>query len=214
MHSGRFITFEGGEGTGKSTLQTALAPKLAAAGIEVICTRDPGGTPLGETVRELALHPPEGEVWSPLAETLLMYTARQDHLVKLIRPALDQGVWVLCDRFADSTRAYQTVGGGVAAEFVEALDRTIVAATQPDLTLVLDAAPVDVHVRRQGRGKEDVFEARGLSFHTRIREAFLEIARKHADRCVVVDANAPADTVRHKAWEIIDQRFALAGASG
>ena len=140
MIAGRFITLEGGEGTGKSTLIAGLAYMLRARGMACIVTREPGGTPLAEQVRDLALNPPEGESWSPLAQALLMNAAREDHLERQIRPALRAGRWVLCDRFADSTRAYQSIDG-VSMNTLLAFERAVVKDTRPDLTLILDADP-------------------------------------------------------------------------
>jgi dTMP kinase len=204
---GQFITLEGGEGTGKSTLQAALAEKLRENDIEIITTREPGGTPLAEFVRELVLRPPEGESWTPIAEALLMFTAREEHLAKLIRPALARGAWVLCDRFADSSRAYQAVGGRAPAQFIETLDAAIVGETQPDLTLILDADPEQLQTRRQARGDKDIFETRGIKFHRLVRTAFLEIAETYRDRCVVIDALAPASDVLRTALRVIETRF-------
>ncbi|HOZ27530.1 MAG TPA: dTMP kinase, partial [Hyphomonadaceae bacterium] len=136
---GRFITLEGGEGVGKSTLATALEARLVARGIKVVRTREPGGTPGAEAIRRLILNPPaEVTGWEPIAETLLFYAARTDHLDKLIRPALAAGSWVICDRFSDSTRAYQAAAGHVPSEHIETIDRICVGDTTPDITLILD----------------------------------------------------------------------------
>lgn len=192
---GRFITLEGGEGTGKSTLIAALADELRARGLSVIVTREPGGTPLAEHVRALALNPPSEEAWSPLAHALLMNTARDDHLSKLIRPALARGDWVICDRFADSTRAYQSIDG-VDLETLLGIEQAVVRDTAPDLTLILDAAPEDLAERRRARGTKDVFENKDLEFHTQIRRAFLKIAEAEPERCVLIKAlQAPANVL-------------------
>lgn len=205
---GRFITLEGGEGTGKSTLIKGLEAALSARGHEVVVTREPGGTPLAEAVRALALTPPDGHTWTPIAHALLMNASREDHLAKLIRPALARGAWVLCDRFADSTRAYQRIDG-VDLDTVLQIEAIVVGETKPDLTLVLDAAPEDLAARRQSRNVSDVFEQKDVSFHTRIREAFLEIAEGEPDRCVVVDAlQAPGAVLAHALAEI-DARLAV-----
>lgn len=210
--AGRFITLEGGEGTGKSTLQSALADKLRENGLEVITTREPGGTVLAEFVRELVLRPPEGETWTPMAEALLMFTAREDLLARLIRPALARGAWIISDRFADSSRAYQAVGGGAPAQFIETLDMAIVGDTQPDLTLVLDADPEQLQARRQTRGDKDIFEVRGIEFHRLIRSAFLEIADRNADRCIVIDALSSSQDVLRQALKIIETRLISSSA--
>lgn len=166
---GRFISLEGGEGTGKSTLIAGLRAALEARGLDVIVTREPGGTLLAEHIRTIALTPPDGETWSPLAHALLMNTSRDDHLAKLIRPALEAGTWVLCDRFADSTRAYQSIDG-VSQKALSALEQIVVGDTQPDLTLLLDGPPEALLARRQARGGEaDVFEGKDLEFHNRVR---------------------------------------------
>ena len=203
---GRFITLEGGEGTGKSTLIQGLKSWLEAQGLNVVATREPGGTPLAEAVRALALTPPDQESWSPLAHAMLMNTSRDDHLNKLIRPALDRGDWVLCDRFADSTRAYQSIDG-VEADTLLRIERAVVGETRPDLTFVLDAAPEDLAERRLVRGIKDVFENKDLAFHTQVREAFLEIARQAPDRCTVIDALLPPDQVLRAAQSHLEARL-------
>lgn len=202
LGAGRFITLEGGEGTGKSTLIAGLRAALEAKGLTVHVTREPGGTPLAEQVRNLALTPPDGEAWSPLAHALLMNTAREDHLNKLIRPALARGEWVLCDRFADSTRAYQSIDG-VEPAILIALEKMIVAETKPDLTLLLDAAPDALADRRRARGVKDVFEDKDLAFHQHVREAFLTIADQAPERVYVIDAlRAPEDVLESAMTEI------------
>ena len=206
---GRFITLEGGEGTGKSTLIAGLRAALEARGIEVLVTREPGGTPLAEAVRSLALTPPEGESWSPLAHALLMNTAREDHLVKKIRPALAAGTWVISDRFADSTRAYQSIDG-VDLETLLTIEAAIVGKTRPDLTLILDAAPEALAERRGIRDVSDVFEAKELAFHEQVRAAFLAIAEAEPGRCVIIDALGPPEEVLARALSALEQRLATA----
>ncbi len=203
---GRFITLEGGEGTGKSTLIAGLRDALSKQGIETAFTREPGGTPLAEQVRTLALNPPEGESWSPLAHALLMNTAREDHLRKLIRPALANGTWVICDRFADSTRAYQSIDG-VAMETLLQFERAVVADTVPDLTLILDAAPEALAERRRQRDVSDVFEAKAMAFHEKVRKAFLQIAEDEPDRCVIINALQSPESVLGDALAAIDSRL-------
>ncbi|MDP2117383.1 MAG: dTMP kinase [Brevundimonas sp.] len=207
MTQGRFITFEGGEGTGKSTQAARLVERLRARELDVVQTREPGGSPGAEDIRSIALNGDAGR-WSPMTETLLMFAARSDHLERTIRPALEAGRWVVCDRFADSSRAYQGVGGGTPAEFIEALDAAIVGATQPDLTLVFDL-PVEVGLERAfGRGLfETRFESKGLEFHERLRRGFLEIAAAHPERCVVIDADGDQDTVATRVWAAIEARL-------
>lgn len=193
---GRFITFEGGEGSGKSTQAQLLAEHLRRAGQTVVLTREPGGSPLAEQLRGLILDPSTPR-HSALAEALIFSAARADHLDATIRPALARGEWVISDRFADSTRVYQGLAGGLAAEAVDTLERLVVAGTGPDLTLLLDLDPV-VGLARVGRrrvvtgapadGPSDGFEARELDFHRRLREGFLAIARTEPRRMVVLDA--------------------------
>lgn len=208
MAKGYFITLEGGEGTGKSTLLKGLQTALERRGVPVVTTREPGGTPLAELARNLVLHPNEGQEWSALAQALLMNAARDDHLCKSIRPALEQGQWVLCDRFSDSTRVYQNLEGTDPA-FLRQLEIAVVADTGPDLTLILDGDPGKFSQRRSGRGAEDVFERKGLAFHAAVRKAFLDIAAEEPGRCVVLDAEAPAETVLQTALDVLEQRLAL-----
>lgn len=199
--AGRFITLEGGEGTGKSTLAKALAEKLEALGIRAILTREPGGTPLAEAARQLLLHPPEGQAWSPLSEALLVNAARRDHLEKLIRPALARGDWVICDRFADSTRVYQSIGGGVAPETLLAIEREVLGTTLPDMTFVLDVSLETARKRRAARaGALDAFERRPDEFHEAVRLAFLGIAEAEPKRCRVIDAGNTPEGVLEAVW--------------
>jgi dTMP kinase len=208
MARGLLITFEGGEGAGKSTQVARLAPRIAALGREVVTTREPGGSPGAEAVRGLLV---EGAVdrWSPVSETLLMYAARRDHIERLIAPALERGAVVVCDRFADSTRAYQGAGGGASAELIEALERQVLGETRPDLTLILDLPAEAGLARAAGREHlETRFEAKGLEFHRRLRAAFLAIAKAEPARCVVIDAAADADAVEAAAWAAVRGRLA------
>lgn len=207
MTHGRFITFEGGEGTGKSTQVARLVERLRFRDLEVVQTREPGGSQGAEEIRNLALNGDAGR-WSPTTETLLMYAARSDHLERTIRPALEAGRWVVCDRFADSSRAYQGAGGGTPADFIEMLDAAIVGPTQPDLTLVFDL-PVEVGLERAfGRGLfETRFESKGLAFHERLRRGFLAIAAAHPERCVVIDADGDQDTVEARVWTAVEARL-------
>ncbi len=207
MTQGRFITFEGGEGTGKSTQVARLVERLRARDLEVVQTREPGGSDGAEDIRNIALNGDAGR-WSPMTETLLMFAARSDHLERTIRPALDAGRWVVCDRFADSSRAYQGAGGGTPAEFIEMLDAAIVGQTQPDLTLVFDL-PVEVGLERAfGRGLfETRFESKGLEFHERLRRGFRDIAAAHPERCVVVDAEGDLETVETRVWAAVEGRL-------
>ncbi|MEZ5998431.1 MAG: dTMP kinase [Hyphomonas sp.] len=207
---GKFITLEGGEGSGKSTLLAELASRLEVAGKTVVRTREPGGTALAESIRALVLHPPENQTWSPMAEALLMNTARTDHLEKLIRPALSRGEWVLCDRFADSTRVYQSVNGGVADDVLKLMETLVVGETRPDLTIILDA-PVDATAerRRSRAGPADAFELRDKKFHEQVRLAFVTIARSEPERCILLDASQPAARVADAAWAAVTKRLSL-----
>lgn len=210
--SGKFITFEGGEGTGKSTQIAALAARLRGVGRTVLETREPGGTPEAERIRELLVSGATDR-WSPEAETLLNYAARDHHLRALIRPALEQGTWVLSDRYTDSTRAYQGIAGGVANDLLAALEQEIIGETTPDLTFVLDLDPQAGLARASERAApsaaaEDRFENKGLQFHTILRQAFLDIASAHPHRCVVVDAARPRDDVENYIWDTVVSRLA------
>jgi dTMP kinase len=206
---GRFITFEGGEGAGKSTQARILADRLRAAGREVVLTREPGGSPGAETLRRLLV---EGEAdrWSALSETLMMYAARADHLERTIRPALARGAVVVCDRFLDSTRAYQGAGGGVPPGLIDQLEAFVVGAERPDLTLVFDL-PVETGLARAAARAEGEarFEAKGRAFHARLRQAFLDIAAREPARCVVVDATASPEAVAAAVRAAVEGRLAL-----
>ena len=192
---GRFIVFEGGEGAGKSTQVKALVAHLRGLGLEVVQTREPGGSPGAESLRSLLVQGDAGR-WSPLSELLMMYAARSDHLEKVIRPALARGAWVVCDRFADSSRAYQGAGGGVAPAFIEQVDAAVVADTQPDLVLVMDL-PVEAGLRRAStRGdNENRFESKGLAFHERLRQGFLARAAQVPERYRVLDADQSVEAL-------------------
>jgi dTMP kinase len=204
---GRFITLEGGEGAGKSTQAAGLVEHLRAAGLEVVPTREPGGTPHADQVRSMVV---EGgaDRWSPIAETLLMNAARADHLEQVIRPALTRGAWVVCDRFADSTRAYQGAGGGVSPEVIATIEQAVVGEDRPDLTLIFDL-PVEIGLERAfGRGLfETRFESKGAAFHQRLRDGFLEIAAREPERCVVIDATAEPEQVASSVWTAVSDRF-------
>ena len=211
---GRFITLEGGEGVGKSTLQHRLAERLENAGFGVVTTREPGGTRLAERLRELALHPLNGETWSPMAEALLMNAARVDHLDKLIRPALAKGLWVICDRFSDSTRVYQSVGDGVPDDVLIAIETPVLGDTRPDLTLVLDAPPAATEARRKVRDeRKDVFEMRPDTFHSAVRQAFLRLVKLEPERVKLIDASQDVNAVTDDAWREVQALFAAGGGA-
>jgi len=206
---GRFISFEGGEGSGKSTQIRILAERLDAAKLRAIVTREPGGSPGAEIIRHLLLSG-MGKLLGPDAETLLFAAARDDHVRTVIKPALSQGVWVLCDRFSDSTRAYQGRLGKGSPEFMNAMERVTIGNLKPDLTLILDV-PVEVGMQRaaarRGSGAPDRFEAEDVKFHQQLREAYRQIAANEPKRCVLVDANADANTVAASVWAALRDRF-------
>lgn len=205
---GPFITFEGGDGAGKSTQIGRLAAHLSAAGCDVVATREPGGSSGAEAIRALLV---SGAVdrWSPIAEALLMFAARADHLEKTINPARARGAVVLCDRFADSTMAYQGIAGALGRDAVEALTRIVVGDDGPVLTFILDT-PVDVGLARAGkRGGDNRFEAKGAAYQERVRQAFLDIAAAEPKRCVVVDATAPAVEVAAKIAAVVKERLGI-----
>lgn len=211
MARGRFITFEGGEGAGKSTQVRRLVARLEAAGVEVVATREPGGSVGAEAIRALVLTG-AADRWSPITETLLMYGARRDHIERTIVPALERGAWVVCDRFADSTRAYQGGAGGVAPELIAALEDHVLGQVRPDLTLVFDL-PVEVglaraeaHATAAGHA-ETRFESKGAAFHQHLRTAFRKIAAAEPGRCVLVDAAATMDDVEAAIWSAVVGRL-------
>lgn len=201
-----FITFEGGEGSGKSTQIRRLAARLQEQGRDLLITREPGGTPEAEAVRALLV---SGDVarWTPTSEALLNYAAREQHLEQVIRPALATGRTVLCDRFMDSTRAYQGYAGGCDLGFIDALEKAVVGPTRPGLTLVFDLDPAIGLARAKARGDaqaEDRYERKGLAFHQKLREGFLDILRREPKRCRLVDASQDIDAVAEDVWSIIE----------
>lgn len=207
MKRGAFISFEGGEGTGKSTQIRHLSLTLTERRIPHIVTREPGGSPGAEQIRDL-LVTGGADRWSPLSETLLFYAARVDHWHKVIRPALDDGKLVLCDRFADSTMAYQAYAGGMERERIEQLHALVLAGVKPDLTIILDLDPGSGLARAQARpGAEARFESKGLAFHERLRAGFLDIARRDPARCRVLDADRPVDAIAADIMRLVDERL-------
>jgi dTMP kinase len=208
MTRGRLITFEGGEGAGKSTQIQRLAAALSATGITVVVSREPGGTAGAEAIRNLLVNGPP-ERWLPLGETLLLLAARLDHVERKVRPALAAGQWVLCDRFADSTRVYQGMAGAVGVELVNRLQAATIGDLAPDLTLILDV-PVEVGLARRGRNaSESRFEDKGVAFHQRVRDGFLQLAAEEPARCRVTDAAQGADAVAAALREAVAVRFGL-----
>lgn len=207
MERGQFITFEGGEGAGKSTQLKMLAEALERAGKEVVSTREPGGSAGAEAIRAL-LVTGDTDRWDARTEALLHTAARRDHLAKTVWPALERGAWVACDRFVDSTLAYQGYGHGLARDFIVGLTRLAIGDFKPDLTLILDL-PVEEGLRRaHGRGgAEDRYERMGTAFHQRLRQGFLDIARGDPDRCVVVDATQAPDDVHQAVMRAVKSRL-------
>ena len=212
MTRGRFITFEGGEGAGKSTQVRILAERLRGAGLEVVATREPGGSPGAEAIRDLLVNG-DPDRWSAVSETLLMYAARRDHIERTVRPALERGAWVISDRFADSSRAYQGAGGGASPGLLAAMETFVLEDVRPDLTLILDL-PVELGLERAGLrgGGEARFEAKGAAFHQRLREGFLAIARSEPDRCRVLDAGRPPEAVSDAVWGAVAAHLPVGSA--
>lgn len=206
---GRFITFEGGEGAGKSTQVRLLTDRLTAHDIPTVATREPGGTPLAERYRSALL---KGRIapFGPAAEALLFSAARIDHLDTVIAPALAEGRTVVCDRFIDSTRAYQGGLGRLDPTLVAQMERVVVGSCRPHLTLILDLPPGVGMARaaaRRGAGAADRFEGQDRGFHDALRRAFLEIAAAEPDRCRVVDASEPAEAVAEQVWSTVTGRL-------
>jgi dTMP kinase len=205
----RFISLEGGEGAGKSTLAKGLRTRLAARGVTALVTREPGGSPKAEALRGLLLGGAVAPL-GPFAEALMFQAARIDHLDQTIKPALARGDWVISDRFADSTRAYQGALGRIDPALIRGLERVALAGLKPDLTLILDV-PVDVGLARaaarRGDAASDRFESEGRGFHTRLRQAYLDIAEKEPERCVVIDAGLAPEAVLDMAWAAVLARL-------
>lgn len=207
---GRFITFEGGEGVGKSTQLALLADHLKACGLDVVTTREPGGAPKAEKLREILL---SGRLASlgPLAEAALFAAARIDHVENVVSPALARGAWVLCDRFTDSTRAYQGALGGLDPEQIALLEQAAVGAMKPDLTIILDTPPREglarAARRRSAGERPDRFEAEDGAFHEGLRRAFLDIAAQEPERCCVVNATLPLDETARAIRQLVNARF-------
>lgn len=205
---GRFITFEGGEGSGKSTQAQRLAERLKLRGYEVVLTREPGGTPGAEAIRHLLLNG-VAKPLGPEAEAFIFAAARDDHVNNLIRPALERGAWVICDRFIDSTRVYQGKLGNVDPRLIRALERLVVGETIPDLTLILDVPPEIGLARAKSRNNQaaDRFEGENLEYHTLLREAYRDLAEQEPDRCVMIDGTPSADAIAVRIWMLVSERF-------
>jgi dTMP kinase len=206
---GRFITFEGGEGTGKSTQVATLGRRLEALGFPVILTREPGGSPGAEAIRHVLLSGAAKPLGAE-AEAMLFAAARDDHLRQTILPALESGAWVVSDRFADSTRVYQGALGKVDPKLIRALERITIGNLAPDLTFILDLPPKVGLARaaaRRGKDAADRFETEEPSFHEKLREAYRELARLEPARCVLIDAEAGKDKVAEQIWAVVAKRF-------
>ena len=210
MTAPRFITLEGGEGAGKSTQARRLRTRLEELGHKVTLTREPGGSPGAEAIRAL-LVTGDTNRWTPLGEALLHFAARQEHLAHTIRPALSRGEWVICDRFVDSTVAYQGAAQGFDQSAITRLAELVVGDTMPSLTLILDL-PVEVGLARASarataQSTEDRYERMGTSFHETLRRTFLEIARSEPDRCVVIDGTQNEAEVARQIWHSVTSRL-------
>lgn len=215
MTKGLFITFEGGEGAGKTTQARKLKEYLEGEGFEVVLTREPGGTPEAEKIRDLLVQRDSGN-WTPMAECVLFFAARQMHIETLIKPALADGKIVICDRFTDSTRAYQGYGRGFDLKAIESLNDIVIGKFQPDLTLIFDL-PVEDGLQRSLSQKakasglestEDKFEKLDHDFHERMRQGYLEIARQNSERCVIIDASRLPDDIFPEISAILRKRLA------
>lgn len=207
--AGRFITLEGGEGSGKSTQARRLTASLHAKGIATVTTREPGGSPGAEEIRKLLVEGAPGR-WDVVTETLLVYAARADHVGRTIGPALLADKWVICDRFTDSTYAYQGAGRGLARETIRRIDAIVLDDFKPDFTLVLDL-DVETGLKRAASrgGAESRFENFDRDFHERLRLAFQDIARRNPDRCALIDAAEDEEAVAAAIWTAVTRRFGL-----
>ena len=210
VNGGRFITFEGGEGAGKSTQLARLCETLHGRGLEVVGTREPGGSSGAEAIRELLVRGEPGR-WDAITETLLHFAARRDHYTQTIEPALARGAWVVCDRFADSTMAYQAYGLGVDKSFIAELYGQVLGSFAPDLTIILDLPVEQGLVRAAARGGVDRYERMDRNFHQRLRDGFLAIAAAEPERCAVIDGAQDADRVQDAVLALIDDRLAPHG---
>ena len=206
---GKFISFEGGEGTGKSTQVRILSERLNESGIKTFCTREPGGTRIAEEIRSILVRGEKGKC-DPYSEVLLHFAARRNHLVEKIWPALENGTWVICDRFTDSSMAYQGMAMGVGESTINTLSRLFIEKFSPNLTFVMDLQVGEGLKRTKARVVgEDRYESMGLSFHEKVREAFLEIAANETDRCVVIDSMQSVERISRQVIDLVEQRFEI-----
>jgi dTMP kinase len=206
---GRFITFEGGEGTGKSVQASMLANRLRGLGLSVVLTREPGGSPGAEIIRHVILSG-AAKPFGAHAEAILFAAARDDHIRHTIQPALERGRWVISDRFADSTRVYQGTLGNVDPKLIQGLERITIGDLKPDITFILDL-PTEIGLARaqarRGDEEADRFERESVEFHAKLRDAFRVLALSEPDRCVLIDASAPSATVAERVWKVISERL-------
>jgi dTMP kinase len=206
---GRFITFEGGEGTGKSVQASMLANRLRGLGLSVVLTREPGGSPGAEIIRHVILSG-AAKPFGTHAEAILFAAARDDHIRHTIRPALERGRWVISDRFADSTRVYQGTLGNVDPKLIQGLERITIGDLRSDITFILDV-PTAVGLARaqarRGAEEADRFERESVEFHNKLRDAFRKLAQSEPERCVLIDATAPSATVAEQVWKVITERL-------
>ena len=203
---GRFITLEGGEGAGKSTQIQVIKDYLLTCGNDVVVTREPGGTSEGKEIRNLLVSG-DKDKWSPLSETLLILADRAAHLERVIRPALAEGKYVVCDRFFDSTKAYQGVAGGLGLDVIHNLQQPVLGTTLPDVTFLLDIDPEKGLRRAQERGGELRFESKTLAYHRTLRNAFLDFAAQEPDRIFVIDADRDVEAVSADILAVLDERI-------
>jgi dTMP kinase len=206
---GKFITFEGGDGSGKSTHAQLLAKRLQTLGLAVVVTREPGGSTGAEIIRHILLSG-IAKPLGPETEAILFAAARDDHVRNMILPAIKAGKWVICDRFIDSTRVYQGAVGKVDQRLIRSLERVTVGRVVPNLTFILDV-PATVGLarakQRRGAGKADRFEAEDVKFHENLRQAYRTLAEEEPKRCVIVDGRAPRDVVAERVWAVVEQRL-------
>jgi dTMP kinase len=208
---GRFLTFEGGEGGGKSTHAQLLAEHLDREGIEVVLTREPGGSPGAEIIRHVLLSG-AAKPLGPETEAILFAAARDDHVRATIAPALAAGKWVICDRFMDSTRVYQGIVGQVDERLIRGLERVTVGEAMPDLTIILDvpaALGMERAAKRRGTAAADRYEAEAIEFHEKLRNAYAALAKLEPERCVLIDATGPSDAVQNDIWDVLRARMLL-----
>lgn len=213
--AGKFITFEGGEGTGKSTQAVLLAQRLSGIGVDVLSTREPGGSPGAEIIRHVLLSGAAKRL-GPNAEALLFAAARADHVDTVIKPALRSGQWVICDRFLDSTRVYQGIVGKVGLPFVKGLEKLAVGTSKPDLTFILDL-PAETGLARarvrRADSAPDRFETEDIAYHEALNAAFRTIAEEEKQRCVLIDADRPQERIAAEIWQVVSKRLRPDAAS-